>query len=203
MSDLIILVPDKDIEQSLIGILQRTESIGIRNITYDIYKHDQKDPGVRTDAHHFLRPFINKYDNALVIFDYEGCGIEHTSPEELEQQINSNLQENGWSNNIETIIINPEFEVWGWIDSPHFYTNIGWTESYQDLEHFLITNNFQFNNRGKPIRPKEAVEFIMENNNWPRSSSAYKKIASLTSFKSCQDRAFLKLLDTLRKWYAP
>ena len=81
------------------------------------------------------------------------------------------MQENGWHENAETIVIKPEFEVWGWVDSPHFYNQIGWDKNYDKLKHFLTENHFQFNENGKPHRPKEAIEFILEKKNIPRSSS--------------------------------
>ena len=45
--DLVVLVPDKDIEQALAGLLGRYLNIGIRPITIaQIVVHPNRDPGV-------------------------------------------------------------------------------------------------------------------------------------------------------------
>ena len=43
--DLIILVADKNMEFAVRGILTRLEALGIRDITYDLYVHPERDPG--------------------------------------------------------------------------------------------------------------------------------------------------------------
>lgn len=64
MKDLVILVADKDMEMTMRGLLPRPQSLGIRAIQYDLYTHPQHDPGVRTHAAEFLRPYQKMYHNA-------------------------------------------------------------------------------------------------------------------------------------------
>ena len=56
--DLIVLVADKDMESSLKGILARNHSLGIREISFDIFVHPYKDPGCLNISDQFMRSFI-------------------------------------------------------------------------------------------------------------------------------------------------
>lgn len=59
--DLIVLVADRNMRATLIGILNRPEPLGIPQPTFAVRIHPQKDPGVLRQAHDFLRPFVSKY----------------------------------------------------------------------------------------------------------------------------------------------
>jgi hypothetical protein len=70
MKDLIILVSDSDMEIGIKTLIEkRYNSLNIKQINFDIYKHPQRDPGVLKKAHEFLRPHIYSYRYALVMFD--------------------------------------------------------------------------------------------------------------------------------------
>ena len=91
--DLIALVSDKNTEFAIRGLLSRTESLGVRNVRFNIFVHPEKDPGSLLKAHDFLRTFHRSYLPALVIFDHEGCGREDKSREELEQLVEDRLSQ--------------------------------------------------------------------------------------------------------------
>lgn len=76
ITDLIALVADSNMENTLRGLLSRHQALGIRPITYDIFRHDKRDPGCWTDAHNYLRPYTRQYRYAMVLFDHEGSGQE-------------------------------------------------------------------------------------------------------------------------------
>ncbi|MEJ5295819.1 MAG: hypothetical protein WHT28_11335 [Fimbriimonadales bacterium] len=76
--DLVILVADRDMEQTLLGLLSRPKALGIREVSYDIFAHPGRDPGVFLQGAEFLRPFTDQYDFALVLFDREGCGVRRS-----------------------------------------------------------------------------------------------------------------------------
>ena len=118
--DLIILVADTDMQSAMEGLLGRVPSLGIRPIQYRIFVHPQHDPACRTAAHDFLRPFINKFDHAVVVLDFEGCGArENQTPVDVETEIEEQLFRNGWTNRAIAVVIGPELEVWVWSSSPH------------------------------------------------------------------------------------
>ncbi|MCX5772792.1 MAG: hypothetical protein NTZ09_21325 [Candidatus Hydrogenedentes bacterium] len=94
--DLVVLVADGTMKNALMGILNRPESIAIRNITFQIYPHHRHDPGCLLESHDFLRRFAGQFYHALVVFDKEGCGREHCSKDELEAEVKSRLSASGW-----------------------------------------------------------------------------------------------------------
>ncbi|MBN1910293.1 MAG: hypothetical protein JW818_11180 [Pirellulales bacterium] len=116
--DLVVLAADKSIEMALRGILGRHESLGIRSIRVDYLVHPEHDPGCAHNSDHLLRPYINSARHALVIFDLEGSGLESTSRNEIESELETNLARNGWSDRAAVIVISPELENWVWSDSP-------------------------------------------------------------------------------------
>ena len=52
--DLILLVADKNMEASLKGLLTRFRSLKLRQVTFDLYVHPERDPGCLLRAHDFL-----------------------------------------------------------------------------------------------------------------------------------------------------
>jgi len=198
MKDLVILVADKDMEFSLYGILQRY--FYDRKIKYKIYPHNLHDPGVYKQAADFLRPLQKEYRYALVVFDKEGSGQEKRSTEQIYDEIKEKLAINGWNERSEVIIIEPELEIWAWINSIHIAEALGWT-TYSELAKFIRDKKLWPENMNKPLRPKEAFELALREKRIPRSPSIYKKIADKVNFTRCEDRALKKLLSIFQEWF--
>lgn len=74
--DLVILVPDRNIEAAVKGVLSQPQALGIREISSSVFTHIERDPGCFKRSHDFLRPMTNIYKHPLVIFDKVGCGQE-------------------------------------------------------------------------------------------------------------------------------
>lgn len=203
MKDLVVLVADKNTQFTLQGLFSRTQSLGIQDIsqTYDIFSHPQRDPGCYIQCVDFLRPFINGYKHALVIFDHEGSGQENKSREELEVELEQKLGNTGWDNRASVIVLEPELESWIWSDSPHVERILGWEQQDLPLKDWLITQNFLEPEQIKPLRPKEALETALRIVSKPRSSSIYEQLAKRVSFTRCQDNSFLKLKTVLKLWF--
>ena len=79
--DLVLLLADANMHFALRGLLDRPEALGIRCIEAGFFVHAERDPGCLLRSHDFLRPFVNLYDHALVLFDREGCGKDRFSRE--------------------------------------------------------------------------------------------------------------------------
>lgn len=206
MKDLIILVEDKDAEESIKSLLQRNSVLQIRSITYDIQRHPNRDNGVYTNAQDFLRPFHKSYSYALVFFDFEGCGQEHQkTPLQIAKDLKSRIEASGWRERVEVIVFTPELESWIWSSQENSpITNILQFNTYQEIKNFLYEKQLWNLHAPKPERPKEAFEKLLEAKKIPRSSSLYKNIASKVSQKiisQCQDPAFQIFLSTIRKWF--
>ncbi|MEI7834226.1 MAG: hypothetical protein WCJ56_13640 [bacterium] len=199
--DLVVLVADKNMEQSVSGLLARTSSIGISEIKAEIITNPQKDSGCRVRPESFLRYYQNSAQYALVLFDYEGCGDSVNCAEMLETQVENILTKNGWPNRCGAVVINPELEQWVWTTSEEIPGILGQQRSYSEMLTHLQDSGFTFNADGKPNRPKEAVELLLKQARIPRSSSIYGKLAAKVSLKYCTDRAFTKFTSLLQYWF--
>ena len=200
MKDLVILVPGKNEQFTLKGLLSRNQSLSIRKIEYEIFIHPNRDPGVYREAANFLRPLTRIYSHALVFLDREGSGQEAKTASEIERDIETRLEKNGWEKRAQAIVFDPELEIWAWVKSPHLAIQLGW-ENIETLFSFLRKRNYLFQDIEKPSRPKEAFEEALREKKIQRSSAIYKNIASKITFLSCQDRAFRKFSKILEEWF--
>lgn len=201
--DLVVLVADKDMELTLRGILARGKSLGIRDVSFDLYVHPERDPGCLNRGHDFLRPFSRSHGRALLLHDHEGCGRERSdSPEDLEGAIEKRLAQSGWAE-AAAIVIGPELENWVWSDSPQVDVVLGWENRTPSLKRWLADRGDWKSGQPKPMAPKEAMEAAIRVVRKQRSSSLYADLAAKVSFERCSDRAFLKLKSVLQGWFGP
>lgn len=197
MKKILLLVPDLDIECVLKSLLPRFPKVlGLPEFDFKIVRHPNRDPGCRNAGVEFLRPFIQLFDYTFIIFDHEGSGKENISREKLEFDLEIQLSKNGWGKRGYVIAIDPEIESWVWIDSPHTFEIMGWKGEGETLRKNLSQLGFVFNDLGKPVRPKEALEKALKGKNKVASSSIHQQICAKASFKQCQDPAFIKLKQT-------
>ena len=176
-TDIIILVADKNMEGCIDGLLQRLPTVlGIAPFSYEIFVHSYRDPGCRLDADSFLRGFQNRYKYALVVFDREGCGREDLSRTDIEAELEKRLSISGWNDRAKVVVIDPELENWVWVKSPRLAQIINWN-NIDDLHEWLLEKGFSFNDKHKPLRPKEAFEMALRESKKRRSSSIYNDIA--------------------------
>lgn len=195
MKDLIVLVADKDAEQTFKALLGvRQPSLGIRSIQFDIFVHPERDGGVRSRCEEFLRGYTSEYRYALVVFDYEGCGATEPATQ-LATQLEQVLSVSGWRERAAVIVIEPELENWVFSPSQNVPQIIadGKQEIYD--KHYTHT-------QGKPLRPKETMQQIMRAAKVQWSSALFYELAQNVSLKRCSDPAFLKLVSVLQQWFS-
>lgn len=206
MKNLVLLVPDKNIEHTVKGVLTRHQALGIRQLVhprdFDCFVHPEHDPGCLRTSESFLRPFTKQYEYALVLFDREGCGKDQLPREALEQDVESRLSQSGWGDRAKVIVLNPEIEIWVWSDSPHVDKVLGWEGKQPDLRTWLQGQSLLTPGQSKPERPKEAMEMALRQSGKSRSSALYFQLAEKVSLNRCVDPAFLKLKNTLQQWFA-
>ena len=202
MKDLIVSVADIDQEKVVEALLPRIPRVsGTRFFTWDIVRNMLKDSGSCNLSHEFLRPYINQFNYCLVLFDYEGSGVEHEKTR-AEAEIGGErlLSRNGWDGRNAAIVIEPELENWMWIDSHHLQNAIAWKRP-ESLYQWARSTGRLAEGSHKPARPKESFEEAIKISFIPRSSSIYKNIASRVSYRHCEDLAFRKLISTLEIWF--
>jgi len=202
--DLVCLAADENMRQTLESILKRHQSLGIRAIRTQVYKHPGRDPGCYRQSPNFLRNHIDKAEHALVVLDQEGCGADQSmTREQIERDIEDRLRSNGWPDNRSAaIVIAPELETWVWSDSPHVAELLGWKPQSRELSAWLEQKGYLQPDERKPRRPKEAVEAALRFAKKPRSSSIYKQLAEVASLTGCVDPSFTKLKQTLGAWFS-
>lgn len=53
----------------------------------------------------------------------------------------------------------------------------------------------------KPLRPKEAAEWVLKQTRQPRSSAIYQKLAEHISIKGCTDEALAEMHAAFIAWF--
>lgn len=200
-SDLLVLSADRNMVSAVEGLVQRSKALNIRPIKSSFYHHPERDPGCLLRADAFLRPFVNRYAHAIVIFDRAGCGQDEKTRDELEEMVTAGLSRSGWGNRADAIVIDPELENWVFSDSPEVDAAVGWADKISLLRPWLKSNGYWLSNQAKPCRPKEAMEAALRHARMPRSSSIYARLAEKVGLSRCTDPAFLKLKSVLRVWF--
>jgi len=186
------------------AILNRPQALRVRAMDHRVIAHPQFDTGCASGAAAILRPYAGTTLHALVIFDHEGCGREDLSGEELEDDLERRLSSARWDRRARAVVIGPELENWVWSDSPHVADAVGWDGTTDDLRRWLMEKGFESNpDLGKPTRPKEAVRATLARIRKKPSAALLAELAGEVSFQRCEDRAFVKLRDTLRGWFPP
>ena len=201
--DLFILTADSQLERTLNTLLEfRRPSLNIRDISFDIRRHQNKDPGCRTESAAYLRELQGEYSRAMVVFDFRGCGAEDVGPEDLEEALETELSGAGWSKeNSAVIVIYPELEVWLFGGSfQRLQQTIGWTGSVS-LQDWFVREGFLEQDYTKPTLPQVAMDALLSEARVARSSNLFEQVAMRQSLVRCQDRAFQKFRNTLQRWF--
>jgi hypothetical protein len=200
MKDLVVLVPDINAKSGIEALLGRYRSLNVREFSFNIFVHPERDPGVYHKSCDILIRLKDDYKYALVFIDFEGSGQEQRSVDDIYNNIKSSIENCGWRNRVEVIVFNPELEIWLWVDSPHTAKALGW-DSYERLKNYLISEDLWDLGRNKPYRPKEALEDVLRISRIPRSSSIYQEIASKVTLKNCSDPTFDRFKKILIRWF--
>jgi len=199
--DLVVLVADKDMEQAVAGLLQRPIPLGISSPRYEIYRHPNRDNGCRTASHELLRPLSSLSRYAMVMFDREGSGGEDLPREDSERRVEKQLATNGWGDRCSALALDPELEIWMWVDSAELDRVIGWEAHSPPVREWLRSQGFAVGLAGKPVRPKEALHKALRHTRKQPSASLFAAIASRANLSRCTDPGFLRLKGTLQRWF--
>ena len=201
---LVVLAADRDIEETLVKLFRRADSLGVRPFAFDIRRHPDRDAGCRADAANFLRQFLRAYRHALVVFDRDGCGSA-SSREQIESVVERGLGRNGWEQRARVVVIDPELEAWVWSPSPAVSSALGWGRRYDELRRGLTEAGLWRPGRRKPDDPKramiKALRAATPATRRRRSPRIFGEIAANVSIEGCKDPAFNKLRTTLQDWF--
>jgi len=202
LRDLIVVVPDADMEFVIRAMLSRPEALKIRSIACDVRRHVERDAGCRSDCHNYLRLWLGEYRYAMVLFDHEGSGREQLERVKLEREVEGVLRINGWQDRAAVIVIDPELEAWVWSDSPVVDEVLGWTARTPALRAWVQSDTvFWHTEQIKPERPKEAFDAALREVRKQHSPSVFEDLAARVSMDRCVDPAFRKFKSTLQSWF--
>jgi len=200
MKDLVLLVADKNMHFALKGALERPQALEIHPVQYDIQVHPGRDGGMRKSGPEILAFQKQRFSHALAILDFEGSGTNLANGQELEAQLDERLRR-AWDTQAKAIVIEPELDVWVWGSDNAMQEVIPWPPG-KTIREWLSQQGFQFNSNGKPERPKEALESLLQKLKLPRSSTLYQDIAGRISLRKCKDEAFQRLRQQLVTWFS-
>ena len=200
--DLLVLVADLDMEQTIKGLLARPKSLDMAPVKFDVRRHPNRDSGCRSGAVEYLRAFLCSYSYALVMFDLHGSG-SHRAREETQWEIEEVLSRNGWRRRAKAIVIEPELEAWVWNASNHVPRALGWDNNYDELKQWLEDIDCWPPDAPKPSDPKEAMRAALREKKRRVSSALFGRLAKSVTLRGCEDPAFTEFTDTLRSWFPP
>ena len=199
--DLVALVADKDIEQTLRGLLEKRQaSLGIRVSRFQVFVHTRHDPAMLRESVAILASVLGRARHALALFDHEGSGSGGRSAEQVQQDLTDRLAAGGWGDRAAAIVIAPELEAWVWSDSPHVASALGWDDTAR-LREWLTERGHWRTGEAKPARPKEAFEAALTRMRTPRSAAIFRQLAEEVGLQRCTDKAFARLCGQLRTWF--
>jgi hypothetical protein len=199
--DLFVLVPGKNEEFALRGALARPKALGVRPIDFEFRPHPGRDGGIRTSGASLLTTQRHRFNHGLLLLDIEGSGAgPDIDALELESRLDRELAV-GWGDNAKAVVVSPEVDIWLWGAENALKHALDWNEA-GGVRDWLEAKGFVFSDRGKPVRPKEAIQAVTRHLRIPRSSALYESITGRISLSRCRDPAFARLQATLQRWFA-
>lgn len=207
---LAILVPDEAYRRILEVLLtERRESLGIRPVAFRIIKdalHDSSGEAVE-----LLRPFRDECSHALLLRDLHGSGSEAKGAADLEAELLQSLHTSGWPQDTSAVlVVDPEVEAWLRFESVHLQNLIRERARrhraevdllYRQVLQEAIRANGGENEIGKPRRPKEVLEQVLEHFGVQRSNALYGRLAEVEGLKNCKVPSFQRLVSILQSWF--
>lgn len=199
--DLIVLAADKDMAQTLRGLFERHQALGIRKISADVRVEEQHDPACAQRGVTFLSIFSRHYRRGLLMFDHIGCGRERIPPLDLQNDLNREFARTGWGDRARALVLEPELEAWVWGTSPHVAAVLGWEGGNTSLRRWLKDEGWLKEGKAKPCQPALAFRAALREARTSRSSSLFYQLAKRVSLQRCEDRTFQELKDILKQWF--
>lgn len=205
MKDLLLYVADADAQAFLNSLLNKPLALGIRQITFDIARHPQRDSGMVQSGPELTRMKKGKYQKALLAWDHHGSGRDHKQPpEQVREEVQNKLDSYTWSENSSVTIFVPELEQWLWYSENALISYCG--ISSDQLNTWLSDRSTKL---GKSIdvlkaeQPKELFEYVMRDRLKrtisPRDFAEIGKLAGVNGLMACE--SFRSVVDVLRSWF--
>ncbi len=205
--DLFVIVPDLDTENTVVTLLTKRQPALRIQLDFepcdelDFLRYSGRDSGCYREAIDLLRPKRTTHRHALVIFDRHGCGADDQSREQIEEEIEEGLRQNGWApGSVAVIAIDPELEAWAWSKSPQVATTLGWPNN-SELKTYLVSRGVWSPEASKPHDPKQALALACRARQIPLNARIFSSLAEKVGLQACEDPAFQKFRKRLTTWF--
>jgi hypothetical protein len=173
--DLVVLVPDKNAQFLVDGVLSQAASLGLRAPSRQLDTHPLRDAGC-LDADELLESQADRYAHALVMANRERSGRREVNRLDAEAAIEAKLARTGWGSRARAIVVDPGVGRWM-------------------LEHEL-------GERWQAATSVEgAVERALRRKRIPQSPELYRALAARLVREGEPDAAWQSLLSTLTGWF--
>lgn len=173
--DLVILVPDKNVQFLVDGLLSKAPILGMRQPTHQLDTHPLRDYGC-LDADELLESQATRYAYALVVANRERSGRSDVQREAVEAEIEGKLARSGWGQRARAVVVDPGIGRW------------------------LLEHNF-----GEKWSPGTAVqrklEAALRRRRIPQSPELYRALGARMVEVGEPDPAWQKIVSTLSGWF--
>lgn len=204
MRELVILVADSTMRSVFSAFFEREFHYSLDCAPFDFNPrldlfHDplNTDGGVHKRCHDILRRYLTTHRRALVVLDQQFGG--ERPADEVRNEIERQLNANGWGGRAAAVVIEPELEVLLWQDNIHVERALCHTG--ESLRQLLAKDGRWPNSAAKPPAPKELIQALIRTNRAGPPAVVYSQIARQVSTRGCMDPAFHRIRDTLRAWF--
>lgn len=206
MKDLLVYTADADAMAFMRSLLKRPQALGIREVSYEIERHPQRDCGMVQSAAELIRMKKGQYDKVLLIWDHHGSGREHRQgPRDVADEVQNKLDSYTWIDNSAVVVLIPELEQWLWFGEQAVATYYRITPS--TLQNWIQLRSDQIGLSADALRrdqPKELFEYIVrekiKRTISPRDFEGIGAKISIAALERCQ--TFFLISRILRKWFA-
>jgi hypothetical protein len=205
MKDLLVYTADADASAFIGAVLGRPLALGMREITFDIKRHPQKDSGIVRTGAELARMEKREYHKALLIWDFHGSGREQQgAPEESEAAVQEMLNNCTWSGSSAAIAMVPELEEWLWHNpaSLERYCEITQQQLQAWMLEFCAHKGCTID-RAQSDLPKEMFEYIRKykcgKTISPKDFDYIGRICSLQRLRG--SASFLRMAEVLQGWF--
>ncbi len=105
IKDLLVLTADPTMQRTIQTLLaERRKALGISAVTVDFQTHRHRDSGCRTAPGSVINPLRNRYQRAMVVFDFHGSGERRRTATQLEIDLERDLQGSGWGSDAVAVV---------------------------------------------------------------------------------------------------
>jgi len=159
----------------------------------------QNDPGLYARTDELLRPHCTTHRRAVVMLDADWEGSPGAA--RIHEDVSERVARVWEPVDVAVVVLDPEIEAWFWQpDSPHVAAAMNYQGKRPYREILTDAGHWPPGSR-KPLRPKEALQFMRRTHRTDLSPAVLQRAASHASVRDCVDPAFRTLCDALRGWF--